>query len=73
MLFLVAGASDTKVRRSTGVTTANSTIIRNTVELGDQLGGMQTNFGMEFKAHLYVPKLHGRLGAVDDGEVVGQR
>ena len=39
MLFLVAGATDTKVRRSTGVTTANSTNIRNTVELGDQLGG----------------------------------
>ena len=38
------------------------------------LGGIQTNFGMEFKAHLYVPKLHGRLGgAVDAGEGVGQR
>ena len=37
LLFLEAGATDTKVRRSTGVTTANSTNIRNTVELGDQL------------------------------------
>ena len=37
MLFLAAGTTDTKFRRSTGVTTANSTNIRNTVELGDQL------------------------------------
>ena len=39
MLFVVVGATDTNVRRSTGVTTANSTNIRNTVELGDQLFG----------------------------------
>ena len=28
---------------------------------------------MVFKAHLYVPKLQGRLGAGDEGEGVGQR
>ena len=38
LFFLAAGTTDTKFLRSTGVTTANSTIIRNTVELGDQLG-----------------------------------
>ena len=37
LLFVVAGATDTNVRRSTGVTTANSTNIRNTNQLGDQL------------------------------------
>ena len=39
LLFLAARTTDTKFRRSTGVTTANSTNIRNTVELGDQLLG----------------------------------
>ena len=33
LLFVVAGATDTNVRRSTGVTTANSTNIRNTNQL----------------------------------------
>ena len=28
---------------------------------------------LESKAHLYVPKMQGRLGAVDDVEGVGQR
>ena len=32
-IFVVAGATDTNVRRSTGVTTANSTNIRNTNQL----------------------------------------
>ena len=35
--------------------------------------GIETNFGMELKAHLYVPKLQGRLGEVEAGEGVGQR
>ena len=42
MLFVVAGATDTKVRRSAGGTTANSTNKyqkNKSVELGDQLHG----------------------------------
>ena len=32
-----------------------------------------TEVTLESKAHLYVPKMQGRLGAVDDVEGVGQR
>ena len=45
LFFLAAGTTDTKVRRSTGVTTANSTNKYQkykSVELGDQLGPAQT-------------------------------
>ena len=43
LFFLAAGTTDTKVRRSTGVTTANSTNKYQkykSVELGDQLAAL---------------------------------
>ena len=62
MLFVVVGATDTNVRRSTGVTTANSTNIRNTVELGDQLHSDvsfdQEQIGSKFQVILCLPLSH---------------